>query len=445
MATIPGGVGSLQITDDDVIGHSINMFSSAPREVAMLSGDEVAYRPDNESKGGPYTFTINPQGNRGLLLNTARLELKVKIVKADGSAMGAADLVAPVNNFAGAFTDKVDILLDGSEISALSNTYHSYKHYIETLLSYGFSAEYSHLQAAGWYLDVPTRYNETAIADATANKGFLKRRSLVANSQVYTTIAPLSSDIMQVDTMFPMGYPLCIRITKARDNFLIIKNPESHTEYKVEVVSMRLFIRHLSLTEQATAGTLNTLASEPVVIPYNKTEIKEFLFGKDERERYFSDIVRGSIPKSVIIFMNTQEDATSMGKNPFNFGHQNVEEAYIRVNGNQIPGEPYRPIWSTSTGAAREHRAFNDNVGVQHSRSGNLVSMDQFRGGAFFLAFDLSPDRCNGYHHHLPKTGTIDLYLKLSTEATEVLKVYVFSTYNAELRISPGKETQVVY
>ena len=257
---IPQGVGSLQVTEDDVIGHSIDMFSSAPREIAMLAGDEVAYRPEQLNQDGPYTFNIPTQGNRGLLLNTARLEVKINFFKENGTILDENSNVGVINNFAGSFVNKIDILLDGNEVSALSNTHHSYKHYVETLLSYGFSAEFSHLQAGCWFQDAAGRYNSTSedSKDTTAdkalqnveNRGYQQRKLLTAKSQMFTAIGPLSSDIMQVDKMFPMGYPLAIRIARSPDDFLLMKEDSStvSTNYKISVEGLRLFICHIALS-----------------------------------------------------------------------------------------------------------------------------------------------------------------------------------------------------
>lgn len=456
MVSIASAVGSLQVTEDDVIGHSIDIFSPHGREASMLYGDTVAYRPTNAINDvGPYYFNISPQGNRGLLLNTARLELTVKIQSETAAAGGdhsltdAAD-VGPINNFVGSFVNKIDIQLDGSEIAGLTNTDYAYKQYIETILSYGPEAGSGHLVAGGFYMDEAYQFEKVDRMNAAkdnkgqVNNGFAMRRHIAAKSQNFKTIAPIHSDIFQTDKMFPPGFDFTIVISRNSDDFCLMRKG-SATKYKIKVLDMKIFIKHLALTENATSNYLGMLGAETVRIPFNKTELRQWIVSDGQSDFFMHNAIQGTIPKNVLVFFAGADSTSNQETNPYNFQHLNVSEAYIRVNGNQIPSDPYKPEWVSYTGANREYRALCDNVGIMHGRNVNSVTLDLFKGGAFFLAFDLSPDQCNGYHNHMKKTGQIDLFLRFKTALAKSARVFMFINYEAELKISPSREVLVTY
>ena len=91
----------------------------------------------------------------------------------------------------------------------------------------------------------------------------------------------------------------------------------------------------------------------------------------------------------------------------------------------------------------REYRALYDNIGVQYQDHGAVIDIDLFKAGCMIVAFDLSPDACNGFHNHIHKTGTIDLELLFHQPLPSTIVVHILATYNALLTIQPNKECRV--
>ena len=89
-------------------------------------------------------------------LDLARTQLfvKVKITKANGTALDADTQVGPVNLFVHSLFSQVDVFLKERLISASTNTY-PYCAMIESLLDYGKEAKTSQLSMAMFYKDTP--------------------------------------------------------------------------------------------------------------------------------------------------------------------------------------------------------------------------------------------------------------------------------------------------
>ena len=440
METVQQGFGALQTTEDDVISHSTDIFSLPSTEIAMLAGDTLAYRPTNLDSIGPYHFVINPQGNKVLHLNTARLWIKARVVTGDNTKLISGVGVNLVNNFIGSFCDKVEIALDGADVG-LSNNHLNYKQYVETLISYGNSARESHLQAGGWHVDEANQFEFSA---TNTSDGITQRTNIIKDSNEFTLMAPIHADLLHTDRQFPPGIALSVIITRASDKFLLQAKDDT-VDYKLQIIEMKLFIRHITLTDSATSGMLQKIKTEPISLPFNKTIIKSITQSSSISDLTLPNVIQGSIPKSLLIYMTVDGADSKYELNPYNFQTFSLINAYIRVNGKTIPSEPYTPNFTMSHGYSREYRDFFDNIGISHDDHGNAVSMSMYKGGAFFIAFDLSPDLCNGYHKHLHRTGTIDLFMKTSKPLTKSVRVFIHATYDGLLQITPDKQCKVFY
>lgn len=114
---------------------------------------------------GPFLFTIEPMPDKYLQLNRAALELKLRIVREDGSACRQwEDVVAPINLLGPCFFESVEITLNGQPFAGASTINAGLKAYIETMLSYDSDARASHLNAQFFHLDSPGEYDTMSVS-----------------------------------------------------------------------------------------------------------------------------------------------------------------------------------------------------------------------------------------------------------------------------------------
>lgn len=435
MELINPAIGALQISEGDVASSATEVFSYPPVEVTMVDSGTTAYRPTSLTDDGPYVFNIEPQGNKVVELNSIRLEIKAKVVKGDGTNVDVGDANKPtlVNNFIGSFMQTTDISLDGVQISDLSNPHMNIKQYLETLLSYGKQAAEGHLTAQGWYMDKGN-------FDLWSTNE--KRRGHCQNSNPFTFIGPVNCDFFQNEKNFLPGVSIGLTITKSPNSFLIHTKDETE-QYKIKVLDMLLYVRHVSLTDEATMSFLQNLATKTALFPLTKNVIKTFGFAPGLSTLAIPNMVRGRIPHQLFIFMTAADGQNKYAKNPYNFKHFSLNHAVIHVNGVQVPGSAYQPTW-THNGHVRMFRELFDNIGIKMQDYACGVTDDNFQAGCTILAFDLSPDKCNGSEKHMPKQGSIDLEFKLSTDLTAAIVLHAYCSYDAVLQISPTKECTMI-
>ena len=441
MDVINPAIGALQISEVDVVSDASDVFTMPGVEMTMMDNNQTAYRPTSLTDDGPYVFTIEPQGNKVVELNSIRLRIKAKVVKNNGTDFTIADTAegvvdtapALVNNFIGSFVKTTDISLDGVQISDLSNPHMNLKQYLETIVSYGRDARDGHLRAQGFFMDE---------GDFSKNSNCAKRQKFIKNSAIFSFEGPINSDFFQNEKNFIPGVSIGLTITRSPDSFLIHAKDETES-YKLKILDMQLYVKHVTLTDEATMMYLKHLATKTAIIPMTKNVLKTFGFGTGMSTLSIPNMIRGRIPHQLFIFMTTSDDQNKYKENPFNFRHFNLNHAVIHVNGVQIPGSAYEPSW-TNNGQVHLYRSFFDNVGIKMGDYGCCIDDENFPAGCTILAFDLSPDGCNGAHKHMAKQGSIDLEFKLGTPTPAAVVLHVLSSYDAILQISPSKECTMV-
>lgn len=439
MEALNSGFGSLGVSLDDAQRGALDFFRGPDFETSMLDSVTVGFKPVHIDDNGPYTFNLSTQGNQFMQLHSSNLYLKLQVVTAAGTALPAAanGKVCLVSDIVNSFCEHVDISIDGSRSSDLANMHHNVKAYVETMLSYGRDAESTHLETSLFYTDDSA--NSETYSDSTK---FTANAALLNGSSTVEAMGPLHIDLFKTDRVFPPGMTLSVTLHRATDDFLIKTNYAAGSGYRIKILDMRLYVRFITLTEKATMRLLSSLTTKPVVLPFTKSVIKRHATNSRISEITIPAFVQGPLPRQIVILLTDHDAHTSKAKNPYNFKPFKLSEAWLSVNGRQVPAEPLRATWGTPTGPMLMYRHFIDNVGLEHLNTGNLVTFDKFKNDSFMLAWDLTPDGCEGAHHHLggALSGNIDCELRFTANLATPIIITGILVYDVALVIQPSKE-----
>ena len=63
--------------------------------------------------------------------------------------------------------------------------------------------------------------------------------------------------------------------------------------------------------------------------------------------------------------------------------------------------------------------------------STNNISPDEYLDKSFFIAFNLTPDRCMGSHSHKPENGVFDLHLTFESPTKTPLTLLILANYES--------------
>jgi len=173
----------------------LGLFSVPPTLTSMEHGSWIEYHPlTTVSNGSPIEFDVSGSGRDYIDFANTMLYLKAKITQNDGANLQDDAEIGPVNLFLHSLFSQVDSSLNGTLITASTNTY-PYRAMIETLLTYGEDAKESQLTSALFYKDQAGRMNSKTIAEDTRHNGFFRRRRLTTQSREFDMIGRLHADI----------------------------------------------------------------------------------------------------------------------------------------------------------------------------------------------------------------------------------------------------------
>lgn len=455
------GIGSMQTSFQDLFSPanmSLNPFYTSKSEDFMEGGITCLYQPSSLTSSGPWNFDIRGKGSNNMLqMNQTRILTSVKIVKnATNDELDLTDYLSIVNLFGNSLIKSIDIDINGVNIPALSNNHYNYKSYIETILSYGMDACKSQLVSSGYYPDKAGLFDEMRKPvdnvndlpngdDGERNEGFRVRAIPIQRSAVVQFVSTLHSDFMHSSKCLIPDIDMRIRINREDDKFLILS--AENKIFKIEIVDMKMELHWITINN-ILANEIQKKLNNGVLALYefNKTEISSHSIANGFHNGNINNLhVGGILPKSITVVM-VDENAMSgdYKKNPYNFKHFDNNLAYIKVNGQNIPADPYTPNFDKKL-YQREYRALLDNSGISHNDAGINLNPNAFANGSYILKFDLSPDKCNGWHKHKKRTGSIDLILGFAKPLPNSINIIIMKEFDATLTIDKNKTVVVDY
>ena len=144
----------------------------------MEQGSWIEYHPlTTVTDGSPIEFDVGASGEDYIDFANTMLYVKAKITRAELNNLAVDSPIGPTNLFLHSLFSQVDVSLNGTLITASTNTY-PYRAMIETLLSYGEDAKRTQLTSSLFYKDRAGRMDSVDLADNAADGGLVKRHAL---------------------------------------------------------------------------------------------------------------------------------------------------------------------------------------------------------------------------------------------------------------------------
>ena len=134
-----------------LVGADFYNFARKPIQSAFEEPIDTIYKPIASVGKSDLEFLI-PANSDAYLDLDIKLYEKSQLIKPDVTALDEKDFTPGMNNFVHSLFIQCSISLNGMQITQATELY-NYRAYLETLLTYGTDADFSHLTNAYWYLD----------------------------------------------------------------------------------------------------------------------------------------------------------------------------------------------------------------------------------------------------------------------------------------------------
>ena len=432
----PDGLGNFVINEDEETGTSFDLFSIPERNGTCISGREVEIRLFTTlESSGPFEFYI-PSSNDYTLLPLTRLHGTCQIVHKDGLPVTNDVDFSIANLFPHSLFSQLNLEIDGVNLCNQDNLY-PYKAYLETLLTYGHDAKYSHLTTSHFVKDSAHHLDDLS----ENNEGYKKRQKEVLGSKLVDFCIIPHIDFFHNPRVLPSDVPMKLKLTRANDSFSILSN--EHSNLCVKIHSLGLFVYRLEPSNKIRKSHELAFTKQKAYFPFTRSVCKKYTIPLGISTAHQPNIIHGQLPRQIVIgFLKADAVNGNYKLNPFNFGHFDCSFLALRINGVQMPATGFRPDFSKKL-VRRELRALYDNIGVSSAGddSGCNLDVDDFTGGYTLFAFDLSVDKCNGYHFHEDRSGIVDLEVIFRKPLEQAITVICYAAF--ESMISMSKERNI--
>jgi len=224
-----------------------------------------------------------------------------------------------------------------------------YKAYISTLLSYDPWVKGCQLSCQGWYSD------SSGHMDAADNDGFSQRCALFREdfnlSNKYRSdgaqfFTRLHHDLITCESGLPpgkqikhlnieyklygkyllyfshLGTKFSLDLDRAKDSFVIIKEENDETIYRLKLLSLALYlpVAQLSQTVYSEINSLLTKRDKPVGIQYRNIEIRPYTISKGTHNFYSELLFTENVPcRLIVVFVESGSKQGDFKRSPFNF------------------------------------------------------------------------------------------------------------------------------
>lgn len=404
-------------------------YSPRPVELEYEMTWSRELRPTNPDLSGTIRFEI-PNDMKGVLidLGQTQFETDVNILK-DRTSSDPSERYPTksdlswymVNNIHHTMWKHVDVKVAGTAVTENSKDYH-YKAYIDTLLSTTDAAASVFGYRTGWVLDdhkhmdwhAPDRgqavqnkssedYVDADSFAAATKENVPSKRNRWWFDKPDGTLGSYHSVIFrdkiktqpfQQSKLCPWGFPIDVEFERNDKRFIFMMNA-GDDKMALEVKKMCLWITYVRLVPEVFERLRANRQQKMITMPITRSVMirKELPMHVTE---FQDDSIFGGrkIPTNVIFVFQTQKAFSgAWNLNPFNFENIGINHLYLLRNNQQIPMQPFEPIWSEMK-CSRELDEFYHATGFLFKNVDPQINRYMWMNDGFHIwALDLTPDR----------------------------------------------------
>lgn len=421
----------------------LDLFSVPPTQTSIESATFVEYHPISSlSDGAPIEFEVGSSGDDYIDFNDSQLFVRCKIVKADGSAIAAAEKVGLVNNALNSLFSQVDVSLNGTLITDSTNT-NAHRAYIEDLLSYGPGAKKSQLTCALFYKDEAGKMDTNDPSAAETNKGLVMRSSFTAGGKEVDLVGRLHADIFFQSRYMLNEVNIRIKLARSKDSFCLMTSEAE--QYKVKIINAVMRIRKVKISPSIYLAHAKVLENGTAKYPIKRVICKTFTVPAGYLDFIQEKLFSGQLPTRLIIGCVDNKAYNGDYKlNPFNFQHFSATELSVYLDGQQHAIKPLLMDFENNQ-YVNAYMSMFSGTRKENQDEGNDIDRSEFARGYSLYVFDLTPDLSENDSFNLTRSGGVRIGMKFSKALDKTITVVAFAEFENIIEIDRNRNVVFDY
>lgn len=406
----------------------------------------VDYYPHNTlTHTGPLEFIINGSSEEYLDLSKTALYVAFKVLHEDGTDVDQTKDKVALNNLSIAtlFSD-ASLKIGETQVEGGAADY-PYKGYFRTVMQFTPSTQSTEMRAMGWYKDEAGKF------DDASNKGFVKRKELVGDSNLIEMMGPLYFDFFNQDRYLINSTPIKIKLIPNKPEFVLnsfVTAAAGATlpKYKIAFEKAVLYVERLEMNPSVINGHARGLNTQNARYYLNHTDLFSYTIPAGQLNYTKDNLFTDLSPKMVMIAM-VDNDAFNgnIKKNPFHFQHYDLAYFALTRDGRSIPGVPLESNFTEKRylrSYVETMKAFN----YWNTDDTNGLLPHEWANGYTIHAFDLTPDKetASGcLHAHVGNNFRLEL--KFAKPLPNTINILVYTVTDSQIEITKLRDVITHY
>ena len=439
---------------------ALKLFQVPPTDLSMASYRMVPIHPFTTGIN-PIDFQIDPQEDY-VDLSRSYFESELRLQKAGGGNVVAAENTFLVNNIAHSLFKQISVRLNNTLISPQTDTYH-YKAYLETLLNFNRDDGETILKPQGWFNDVnwPNARTANQLDNATPHADFealsLKEQAFVRDMRSET--AKYAGGVTRTLIMVPhieVFHLSKLLIPQVQIGIQLYFNPVELWSLRYadaiafrlnpEDVKVKLYLCQIRLNPSVYRELMSDMTKKIVSYPTVRSEIRTYNIARNTLHYEINNPFQNRLPNMVIVGLVTSTAFNgAVGENPFSFRQFNLVSIKQVVRGETYPYEPLVMICNNGSKDMRGYRQFLQATGSLCKSRGNMVQADDWGNGknCTLFVFENAANGCLNSPVLNPKlSGELRLVLAFGADQGANVTAIVYGEFENLLEINPVKAVQ---
>jgi hypothetical protein len=324
--------------------HQMSLFEVPPTDTAVQVREWIEFRPINQiNDDSALEFNVVPQSTGYMDLSRSKLNVKLKITKADGRSVIEDDVVALVNLPLHAMFSTVECEMQQTSVSQIGTNY-PYKAYIDTLLSTKNSCKITN--SSQLFAKDDAGYLDDPDAKSGGNTGLYLRWEYTRGGGIVELEGPLLLDIFQQERLILNGVGMTLKLWPSKNAFRLMSNG-SPPEEKIKIVDASLKMCIQRPNPALVMAHNRLLEKSPALYPFMTSSLKIASIADGEYSFSADDMFQGEVPSQLLLgLVSSRAYGGDYKKSPFNFQHFDCNFVALYVDGQSLPAKPLQPQYA---------------------------------------------------------------------------------------------------
>jgi len=433
----------------------VELFDSLPTETSIQDRYWQEYHP-TQATLLPTQFLIPPVTNF-IDLSQCYLELGLKLVKSDGTDVGATEInVGVINNIAHSMIKRFDVKLNNTSTGEPTDLYHM-KAYVQNLLNFSPEQKDSYLAQEGWFTDTAGKLNAfktvhddglgspIEITDPLYNTGFLARSGLFFTNfgkagqkgrEALFRIQP-AVDIFQSGRFLVPQVSMDIQIDYNESPLVVMA--ASGATHRIQITKAVFVVRHVRASDQIMLNLRGsqTALKKTVIYPIRTTKPIRRTLEQGKLSFSFPDLFQQAVPDLVTIGMVPSTNfngATNLS--PFLFQLDSLKSVRWMVNGHE---RPQSRLEIKSDDKMEAYATLFQSTGNMHRGFTPGIKRQDYNHGFALMRFNFTPDGKDAKNYtYKNNQGTLDLFLEFESGLPFNYVLVLLPEFENEILVDPN-------